>query len=144
MTIKRTILGGGAAAFLMLASQQAQALEIWQYDRLADGDQARFVTLLAQGAMDLLRKAGHADQAAMVGQLFNTKNPNDKRSPAFLASLAQTRAADDKRAIEMPDATRLEVEDAILAMLKPRGIMLPDSFFMVNKDFRARLPVKRL
>ena len=93
--------------------------------------------------MDILTKSGHADQARKVARLF----PDPDRAtatPVFKAALAQEREVDDKRNIEQPDASRLEVEDALLELLKKNGIALPDSFYTVNRDFRARLPVKPL
>ena len=120
----------------LLSGGAAQALEITQYDRLAAGDQSRFVDGLVKGAIDILNKSGHSDQAAKVRQIFA---PSSK---AFPAALAHEREVDNKRYIEMPDATRLEVEDAMIDFLKKDGIALPDSFYMVNRDFRARLPVK--
>jgi hypothetical protein len=127
----------------LLAGSGAQALEIWQFDRLAAQDQSRFVSGLVHGAMDILTKAGHADQARKVAGLF----PDPDRAtatPVFKSALAQERQVDDKRAIEQPDSTRLEVEDALLELFKKNGIALPDSFYTVNRDFRARLPVRRL
>ena len=127
----------------LLSGLGAQALEIYQYDRLAAQDQARFVSGLMRGAMDILTKTGHADQARKIAQLF--PDPDHATATAvFKAALAQERDADDKRAIVEPDATRLEVEDAMLELLKKDGIALPDSFYTVNRDFRARLPVKSL
>jgi len=142
MLMRLSILALALPACLLTGSG-AQALEIWQYDRLAAQDQSRFVSGLVHGAMDILTKAGHTDQAQKVAHLF----PDPDRAtatPVFKAALAQERAVDDKRAIEQPDATRLEVEDAMLELFKKNGIALPDSFYIVNRDFRARLPVKRL
>lgn len=125
----------------LLSSGGAQALEIYQYDRLAAPDQARFVSGLVRGAMDMLTKAGHADQAKTVAHLF--PDPDHATATAlFKAALAQERDADVRRNVEYPEASRLEVEDAMLELLKNDGIMLPDSFYTVNRDFRARLPVK--
>jgi hypothetical protein len=120
-----------------LFSGPAQALEIFNFDRLAPADQTRFVDGLVKGAVDILTKGGHKDQAAKVQQIFA-----DKR--AFPAALAHERDVDNKRYVEYPDMTRLEVEDAIIDMLKPKGIELPDSFYQVNMNFRARLPVHPL
>ena len=142
MLLRLSILALALLACLLTGSG-AQALEIWQYDRLAAQDQSRFVSGLVHGAMDILTKAGHADQARKVAHLF----PDPDRAaatPVFKVALAQEREVDEKRAIEQPDATRLEVEDAMLELLKKNGITLPDSFYIVNRDFRARLPVKRL
>jgi hypothetical protein len=142
MLMRLSILALALPACLLTGSG-AQALEIWQYERLAAQDQSRFVSGLVHGAMDILTKAGHADQAQKVAHLFPYPD-RATAAPAFKAALAQERAVDDKRAIEQPDATRLEVEDAMLELFKKNGIALPDSFYIVNRDFRARLPVKRL
>jgi hypothetical protein len=115
----------------------AQALEIDGYDRLAPADQARFMDGLNRGAVAILTKGGHKDQAAKAQQLLTNKKAVD-------AALAHERELDAKRAVEMPDMSRLEVEDALIDLLKQNGIELPDSFFMVNKDFRARMPVHPL
>lgn len=131
--------------FALLAglAPAAQALEIYQYDRLAAGDQARFVSGLVHGAIAILTKAGHADQAKTVARLF--PNPDQAAAtPVFKTALAEERVTDVKRNVEMPEATRLEVEDAMLELFKKSGIALPDSFYTVNRDFRARLPVKPL
>jgi hypothetical protein len=130
-----------ALSACVLQGRAARALEIWQYDRLAPGDQSRFVGGLVRGAMDILTKAGHADQAKAVAHLF--PDP-DRITPAFKAALASERIVDAKRSVEQPEATRLEVEDALMEMLKKDGIALPDSIYTVNRDFRARLPVRRL
>ena len=140
--MRRSIFALALSACL-LPGWAAQALEIWQYDRLAQGDQARFVSGLVHGAIAILTKAGHADQAQKVAHLF--PDPDHATATAtFKAALAYERDVDVKRAIEQPDASRLEVEDAMEELLKKDGITLPDSFYTVNRDFRARLPVKPL
>jgi hypothetical protein len=121
----------------LLSGPAAHALEIEGYDRLDPRDQARFIDGLIKGAMDILTRSGHKDQAAKVQQIFTSK-------AQLSAALAYERDADARRAVEMPDASRLEVEDAFLDRLKKEGITLPDSFFIVNRDFRARLPVRPL
>jgi len=127
----------------LLRGGAAQALEIYEYDRLAAPDQARFVSGLVRGAMDILTKAGHLDQAKAVAHLF--PDPDRATTTAiFKTALAHERDADARRNIEYPDASRLEVEDAMRELLKNDGIALPDSIYTVNRDFRARLPVKPL
>ena len=121
----------------LLSAGTASALEIDGYDRLAPADQARFMDGLAKGAAAILTKEGHKDQAAKAQQFFANK-------AALNAALAKERGLDAKRAVEMPDMSRLEVEDAVIDSLKQDGIALPDSFYTVNKDFRARLPVHPL
>jgi len=135
--LMRALILATALSAGLLCAQSAGALEIDGYDRLAPADQARFMDGLNKGAVAILTKAGHKDQAAKVQQLFANK-------PALNAALAKERVLDAKRAVEMPDMTRLEVEDAVIDRLKQDGIELPDSFYTVNKDFRARLPVRPL
>ncbi len=126
-----------AIFFASLLSGSAAGLEIEGYDRLAPADQARFMDGLVKGAVAILAKEGHKDQAAKARQLLTNK-------ALVNAALARERAIDVKRAVEMPDMTRLEVEDALIDMLKQKGIELPDSFYVVNKDFRPSLPAKPL
>jgi len=139
----RSFILAPALVAWLFTGRGAEALEIFQYDRLASQDQARFASGLVHGAMDILTKAGHADQARKVAHLFPDPE-HAAATPAFRAALAQERAVDAKRSVEQPEATRLEVEDAMLELLKKDGIALPDSFYTVNRDFRARLPVKPL
>ena len=69
MLMRLSILALALPACLLTGSG-AQALEIWQYDRLAAQDQSRFVSGLVHGAMDILTKAGLTDQAQKIAHLF--------------------------------------------------------------------------
>src|ERR1700674_3753072 len=67
-----------AATFLsaaMLFTTGAQAMEIRQFDKMADQDQAEYVGLLVQGAEKVLTDEGRSDLAAQVEHLFTTRNP---------------------------------------------------------------------
>jgi hypothetical protein len=142
-TLMRTYILAFTLPACLFAGCNAQALEIYQYDRLAPQDQFRFVSGLVRGAIDILTKAGHADQARKVAQLFPDPD-HATATPIFKSALAHERDVDSKRSIEEPDATRLEIEDAMVELLKKNGIAIPDSFYTVNRDFRARLPFKPL
>lgn len=127
----------------VLFTGAAQAMEIQQFDKMADQDQAEFVGLLVQGAEKVLIAQGKTNLAAQVDQLF-TKIPSGDQMPLgmteFEINLALARVADVKRVENDPNAPRLEVEHAMIVTLKKNGIVLPPSFMTVAKDFKPRFP----
>ena len=133
-----------AATFLstaMLFTSGAQAMEIRQFDKMADRDQSDYINVLIDGAEKVLTDEGKPDQAAQVSHLFTTNDPGDEISigmTEFIRNLAIVRANDAKHAIDHPNDPRLEVEDAMYLTLhlQKHPIDLPDSFFTVNKDFK--------
>ena len=69
-----------AATFLsaaMLFTSAAQAMEIRQFDKMADQDQAEYVGLLVQGAEKVLIDEGRTDLQQQVHQLFSTTPSGD-------------------------------------------------------------------
>jgi len=48
----------------------AQAMEVRQFDRMAEDDRADYVSELIQGAEKVLTDADRADKAAQVSHLF--------------------------------------------------------------------------
>ncbi len=135
-----------AATFLsaaMLFSGAAQAMEIQQFDKMAQDDRAEYVSELIQGAEKVLTDEGRPDLAAQVSHLFTTNAPDGNISigmSQFMVTLALVRLNDAKNAVEHPNDPRLEVEDAMFLTLQKNHIDLPDSFFTVNKDFKPRFP----
>jgi len=125
----------------MLLTSAAQAMQIQQFDKMADQDQADYVVALVNGAEKVLTDEGKPDLAAQVEHLFTTKNPGDADTIGmveFIRNLALARVADAKRAAQNPNAPRVEVEDAMAVTLQKNHIDLPDSFFAVNKDFKPK------
>jgi hypothetical protein len=122
------------------------AMEIRQFDRMADQDQADYITVLIYGAQQVLIEAGRPrDLADKVHKLFTEKLPGDRVSVGlgeFERNLDRARVADLQRITEDPKARRLEVEDAMFVTLKKNGIVLPDRFFTVARDFRPKHPPK--
>lgn len=135
-----------AATFLsaaMLFSGAAQAMEIRQFDNMAQDDRAEYVSELIQGAEKVLTDEGRPDLAAQVSHLFTTNAPDGNISigmSQFILDLAKARLADAKRAAQDPNAQRLELEDAMAVTLQKNHIELPDSFFTVAKNFKPRYP----
>jgi len=125
----------------MLLPSVVQAMQIQQFDKMADQDQADYEVALINGAEKVLTDEGRPDLAAQVEHLFSTKNPGDVDTiggAEFELNLARARVADAKRAAQDPKARRLEVEDAMFVTLKKNNIQLPDSFFTVNEDFKPK------
>lgn len=128
------------AAFVsaaMVLPNIAQAMEIRQFDKMTNDDQAEYVSELISGAEKVLTDEGLAEQAAKIESLFTTNAPDSNTSIGmsdFMLDLAQARLADAQRALKDPNAHRLEVEDAMLVMLKRNNIPLSQDFI---RDFRA-------
>jgi hypothetical protein len=102
----------------MLFTGVAQAMQIPQFDKIADSDQNEYVADLVQGAEKLLVADGKADQAQKVSQLFTTNLGTDKVSVGmveFLSNLDRFRVFDADRVAKDPDVARLEVEHAMIA-----------------------------
>ena len=122
-----------------------QAMEIWQFDKMAVSDQSEYVGLLVQGAEKVLTDEGRSDLAAQVEDLFTTTDPGDRHTIGaveFEMNLALAREADAKNVLKNPNSPRIEVEDAMAVTLKKNHIDLPDSFFTVASNFKPKFPPK--
>ncbi|HEX3912700.1 MAG TPA: hypothetical protein VHW71_04270 [Steroidobacteraceae bacterium] len=127
----------------VLLSSAAHAMEIRQYDKMADRDQAAYVQVLVDGAQKVLKDGGRVDLARKMDQLFTEIPAGDKISlgmEEFENNLALARVTDAKNVIKDPNAQRLEVEDAMAVTLQKNGIEVPDSFFTVASGFRPKYP----
>ena len=141
------------AAFMsaaMLLPNIMQAMEIRQFDKMADQDQGEYVGLLVQGAENVLTDEGRTDLSAQVNKLFLTTLSGDKMSLGmveFERNLALARVADAERAEQDPKAHRLEVEDAMLVTLKRNNIPLSQDFIKhfraVNSGFQPKHPPQK-
>lgn len=135
-----------AATFLsaaMLFTMGAQAMEIRQFDKMADRDQSDYIGDLIVGAEKVLTDEGRPDLAAQVKHLFTTKNAGDADvigMVEFENNLALLRVADAKNAQKNPNDPRVEVEDVMALTLRKNHIDLPDSFVTVARNFKPKLP----
>ncbi len=107
------------AAFMsaaMLSVSAAQAMEIRQFDKMANQDQSDYIGDSIVGAEKVLTDDGRSDLADQVKKLFTTKNPGDADvigMVEFEINLAILRENDAKNAITHPNDPRLEVEDVM-------------------------------
>ena len=144
------VLATTALSVSMLSAGPAQAMEIRQFDKMDDRDQAAYVGLLVQGAEDLLTNEDRPDLQDQMHKLFSTIPVGDKMSLGMTEcerNLALARVADAERATQNSNAPRLEVEDAWLVTFKKNNIPLsPDfikGFRAVNNNFHPKNPSNR-
>ena len=134
------------AAFMsaaMLLPSMVQAMEIRQFDKMADQDQGDYIQVLVDGAQKVLIDVGRRDLAAKADQLFSEIHHGDTMPLGMIEfedNLARARVADAKRVIKDPNARRLEVEDAMIVTMRKNGIELPPSFLAVASNFHPKLP----
>ena len=117
-------------------------MEIRQFDKMADQDQATYIGDLIVGAENVLANGGKPALAAQVKRLFTTKDPGDADTIGMVEierNLAIVRLHDAQHPEERPS----EVEDVMVLTVEKNHIELPDSFYDVNKNFRPRMPLKQ-
>jgi hypothetical protein len=130
----------------MLVSGAARAMEIRQFDKMADQDQAEYLGDLIVGAEKVLADAGKPALAAKVKQLFTTKLGNDADTIGMVEverNIAILRLDDFKHHEQKPNDPWIEIEDVFSFTMHKNEIELPDAFYDVNKNFRPKLPPKR-
>jgi hypothetical protein len=99
----------------VLFSGAAQAMEIRQFDKMADADQSEYIGNLIVGTENAVADEGRPEVAAQVNYLFTTKDTGDADvigMVEFERNLALTRVADAERAEKDPSAHRIAAEDA--------------------------------
>jgi hypothetical protein len=142
---QRVLTTAFMSAAMLFTGAMAQAMQIVQFDRMADHDQDEYVADLIIGAQKVLNDSGDSVDAAKVHKLFEVE-PGAKSSEGmaeFEMTLARVRLKDTKNAIAHPESPRLEVEDAMALTLQINGIELPDAFFTVAKDFKPKFPAQK-
>lgn len=123
----------------------AQAMEIRQFDKMANQDQSDYIGDLIVGAEKVLTDKGRTDLAGQVKLLFTTQNPGDADvigMVEFERNLALAREEDARNVLKNSNSPRIEVEDAMAVTLQKNHIDLPDSFYKVASDFHPRFPPK--
>ena len=137
-----------AAAFVsasMFLTKPAQAMSIFQFDKMADQDQSEYTGDLIVGAEKVLSDKGRSDLAAQVKHLFTTRNAGDADVIGMLEferNLAILRENDARHEIAHPNDPRLQVEDVMFSTLQKHHIDLPDNFYGIASNFQPRFPPK--
>jgi hypothetical protein len=125
---------------VLLIPATAHAMDIVQFDRMADTDQKAYLAHLIQGAQKALTDAGKADQASRINKLFAEDQTG---MTELMKNLAILRSDDVKNRADSPKDVRLTVEDAVSVTTRKAGIELPASFFGVGGSFRPKFPLKQ-
>jgi len=138
------------AAFLsaaMLFSSAAQAMEIRQFDKMADQDRQDFLNSLPKAAETVLEQEGRSADALKVHHLFNEIHPGDVMSFGEIEleeNLDNQRVRDAQKHIKNPDAPRLQVESALALTLSKNGVQItPDfvrSLMQLTGTFQPKFP----
>jgi hypothetical protein len=90
----------------MLLPSVVQAMEIRQFDKMAQDDRADYVSELIHGAERVLTDEGRPDLAAQVSHLFTTNAPGANISigmAEFMRNLARLRVADAEKSQRSAD-----------------------------------------
>jgi len=128
---------------VILLINTAQAIEIRQYDKMADQDQADYIQVFVDGAQKVLKDEGRGDLANKMDALFTEVPAGDKVSlgmEEFEDNLALVRVYDAHNVVKNPTIPRLEVEHAMILTLKKNGIILPKSFMHVVTISTPKFP----
>lgn len=145
--MNRFAMSAAIISAAMLLSGAVQAMEIRQFDKMADKDQVDYVDGLITGAEKVLTATGKPALAAQVEHLFTTKlNPGDTDTTGmieFERNLATLRVHDLQNLQKKPNDPRLEVEDVMILTLHKNNIELPDAYYTINANFRPKLPPKK-
>ena len=135
------------ATAVLLVPRIVQAMEIRQFDKMADQEQSEYIGNLIVGTENVLTDQGKPDLAAQIKHLFTTKDPGDADVMGmveFERNLALARVADAERAERDPKAHRLEIEDAMLVTLKKNNIPMSRTFVhgfrAINNNFHPKYP----
>ena len=141
----RLLCAALVASAPLLFGSAARAMEIQQFDKMADDDQDEYAGALVVGAIRVLREAGQSDQAEKLRHLFTDIKPGDRVSQGMVeleVNLAAVSAAEAKRQARNPNLRHLTAADAFKAVAEDHGITLPESFVTVTAHFQPKHPPK--
>jgi len=147
MNLRSKLLVSAFLCAAMLVTTSAHAMELQQFELMADDDQYRYIGDLLWGAMKVLRDGGKPEAAGQVSKLFLHDPSDDDQTSTdavidFGKEMVSASAYDAKHVSEDPNARRLQVEDVMRVTLKDLGIEVPDSFMTVAGTFKPALPPK--
>ncbi len=105
--------------FVLLFACRAQAMQIWDLDRVSTNDQGNHIGVLILGAEHTLIDDGRPEQAVQVTRMFHKQPGREVWTgiAEFELKLSEVRAADADDLVKNPIARRLPVDIATVAML---------------------------
>jgi len=142
-----------AAMFLsaaMLFSSAARAMDIIEFDQMANQDRQDFLNSLSKAAETVLEQEGRSADATKVHQLFNEIRPGDNLpidEAKLEMNLDNARVRDAEKHIQNHDAPRVQVETALISTLRKNGIEistdLVKGLFQLTGTFKPKFPPKK-
>jgi hypothetical protein len=125
----------------LLFANLSQAMEIRQFDKMADVDQITYIDDLRINVENSVPPA----QLERVKRFYKSKQPGEVISGMgqFELNLALARVADLQQPEKYARARRLGVEDVMYVTLERNGISLPPGFRPVAMNFQAKLPPRK-
>ncbi len=125
---------------VMLLTSASWAMPIWQFDRMSDNDDARYIEYLVRSIKD----ASQGDPALrdQVERFFRKKQPGEAISGMgkFELNIAYARIADLEAVAKNPKVARLQVEDVLYLTMVRNGITLGKNFRPTVLNFRPQAP----
>jgi hypothetical protein len=136
-----------ASLAVLVLCGPAHAMDIKDYFKMADKDQARYDQSLLDSAEKALRNEGRSDVAMQLDDLFTVIKPGDQISDGFnefLANLEDMLKAEVKREAANPNRPSLQAERAFRDVAQDHGISLPPQYETIAAGFRRQLPLRDL
>ena len=139
--IKKYLVSTVLSAAALLFTGAANAMQIPQFDKMAQSDKEGYSVLLVEGAADALDGHGNHEQSQKLIALFSVKGDNGgfyqlaKNLEAF-REINKENAANPNNKDPV-----YEVEHALFVTLKDNGINIPISVLLaLGKDFKPKSP----
>jgi hypothetical protein len=125
----------------LLFTGAANAMQIPQYDKMAQSDKADYQVLLVDGAANALDGHGKHEQSQKLIALFLDKSDNGGFTQ-WAKNLQATRIINERNAKDPNNKQApYEVEHALFLTLKDNGIIIPVSVLLaLGKDFKPSSP----
>lgn len=133
---------------ILSAAGPSPAMEILQFERLAEFDQHAYVGDLAWGAVRILEEDCKPEIAAQVRKLFFNELNSTNTDITDAATLREGTLSFGRKLMQMSEraarspeaASRIRVESALLATLRENGIALPERFASIDSAFKPKVP----
>ncbi|HYL36049.1 MAG TPA: hypothetical protein VEV17_09070 [Bryobacteraceae bacterium] len=138
------------SAAMLFAGAAAQAMPFQQFDHMAAQDRQDYLNFLVGSAQKVLKAQDRDADAAKVHRLFTEIRPGDNLpigEAEFEMNLDNARVRDAEKAIQNPNAPRVQVESALALTLSKNGIQItPDfvkDFVQLANTFKPQVPATR-
>lgn len=140
-------MAGAALIAGLLRFGPAQAMDIVQYDTMANQDRQDFLDSLSRDAEAVLKQEGRSDDASKVHLLFNDIRPGDNLpvgEAELEMNLASARVRDAEKQLQSHANPRVQVEVALIGTIRNNGIPISPDFikglFAQTAAFRPKYP----